>query len=393
MLWSWGAFSLAMAASDTNVPNVEVRGPPAPAAERWQAAADYSARWCGRAILIQREGRVLFERYDRGWSAERPHPLASGTKSFTGIMAMFAVQDGLLQLDELVSDTITEWKNDPRKSKVTIRHLLQLSSGLPAGDQVLSRAAGGVLLGWAASNRAARLGLSSERPDDVFRKALELPMIADPGQRFVYGPSHFYVFGAVLERKLQASGRPEKTVLDYLRRRVCEPIGIQGMWIGTDRAGHPDLPGGMLLTARDWAKFGQFVADGGAVRRGDGTRVQLLRSDLLADCFQRSPTNPHYGLTWWLPYDDASTDVADRGGSPVAQRSGLVERALDIIRDMDGKPLRVYMAAGLGKQRLYVLPDYGLVVVRFAEGGREGAAFSDSTFLQLVLKALDDSAH
>ena len=72
-------------------------------------------------MLIQREGKVIFERYDNGWAADRFHPLASGTKSFTGVMAMMAVQDGLLTLDEFVADTLTEWKSDPRKSKITVR--------------------------------------------------------------------------------------------------------------------------------------------------------------------------------------------------------------------------------------------------------------------------------
>lgn len=56
-------------------------------------------------MLVQQGGQVIFERYDNNWSADAPHPLASGTKSFTGVAAMFAVQDGLLTLDELAADT------------------------------------------------------------------------------------------------------------------------------------------------------------------------------------------------------------------------------------------------------------------------------------------------
>ncbi|MFM8401654.1 MAG: serine hydrolase domain-containing protein, partial [Pirellula sp.] len=99
----------------------------------FEQAADYSKQFNGHGVLIQHRGKILYERYD-DWGKETPHMLASGTKSFSGVLAMFAVQDGLLELDELVCQTITEWKEDPQKNKITIRHLLTLSSGLEPAD-------------------------------------------------------------------------------------------------------------------------------------------------------------------------------------------------------------------------------------------------------------------
>lgn len=58
-------------------------------------------------MLVRHAGQVIFEQYDRGWSATQPHPLASGTKSFTGVLAMLAVQEGLLSLDERACDTLS----------------------------------------------------------------------------------------------------------------------------------------------------------------------------------------------------------------------------------------------------------------------------------------------
>jgi CubicO group peptidase (beta-lactamase class C family) len=54
-------------------------------------------------------GRILFEDYPRS-SAGATHELASGTKSFSGILAAAMVQDGLLSLDESCADTLTEWR-------------------------------------------------------------------------------------------------------------------------------------------------------------------------------------------------------------------------------------------------------------------------------------------
>lgn len=353
---------------------------------RFTKAADYSAQHSGRALLIQRDGKVIFERYDNGWAADRPHPLASGTKSFTGVMAMMAEQDGLLTLDELAADTLTEWKTDPRKSKITVRHLLTLSSGLPAGDRELSGGrSGSRLLGEGAAKRAQRLGISDDasRPDNLNERAIALPCETEPGTRFQYGPSHFYAFSEVLQRKLKQSDRAEKTTLDYLRKRVLEPVGIEVARIGRDRAGNPNLPGGMLLTAREWAKFGQFVLDGGSVRQPDGPSKNLLRPELLEQCFVPSATNPSYGLTWWLRSADPEADVSGLFGR--ARRQALQNQA---VTGPDGKPLKVMMAAGLGKQRLYVIPQHQLVVVRFAEATAQGLRFDDRELLGRILGSI-----
>lgn len=356
------------------------------AKRQFDKAADYSAQHSGRALLIQHNGQVLYERYDNRWNATTPHPLASGTKSFTGVMAVLAVQDGLLKLDELAADTLTEWKSDPRKSKITVRHLLTLSSGLTPGDRELSAGrSGSVLLGDLAGKRAERLGVddNAPRPDNLNLRALELPCDTEPGARFKYGPSHFYAFSELLQRKLKKSERPEKSTLDYLRLRVLEPIGINVARIGRDKAGNPNLPGGMLLTAREWSKFGQFVLDGGTITTPDGDRQNLLKKDLLEQCFEPSSTNPQYGLTWWLKASDPEADV---GGAFFKARSKAAQNPP--VNGPDGKPLQVWMAAGLGKQRMYVIPQYKLVVVRFAEATSQGLRFDDRELLKPVVEGL-----
>ncbi len=350
---------------------------------RFNQAADYSAQFSGRALLIVRDGEILFERYDNGWSATRPHMLASGTKSFTGVLAMMAVEDGLLTLDELVCDTITEWRGDPQKSKVTIRQLLTLSSGLPSGNEELANGRSGPrLLGELAERRAERLGIngSTPRADNLNQKAIELDLATRPGEKFQYGPSHFYVFSEVLQRKLQASDLPTKTTLAYLTERLLKPIGIDVARIGRDRSGNPNLPGGMALTAREWAKFGQFVLDGGRVKQSNGETNQVLKRELLMECFAPSATNENYGLTWWLRAANPEADLGAILGRQL--RSG---RNHQILLGSDGQPIRIYMAAGLGKQRLYVIPDQNMVIVRFAEASSEGLRFNDLKMLKPIL--------
>jgi CubicO group peptidase (beta-lactamase class C family) len=402
MLASAGVARGQLASPEKNAPATAATNDPAPAQhletlkKSSDTAAAYSEKFAGRAMLVLHEGEVVFERYANDWSADKPHPLASGTKSFTGVLAMLAVQDGLLSLDELAADTITEWKPDPRKSKITVRHLLTLSSGLAAGDRELGGRGGSRVLGEGAAKRAERLGIdeNAPRPDNLNLRALELDALDDAGEKFRYGPSHFYVFSEILQRKLTANALPQKSTLAFLRERLLSPIGINVARIGRDRAGNPNLPGGMMLTAREWAKFGLFILNQGSVTQPDGSTKTLLKPELLAQCFEPSAANPSYGLTWWLHTADAVADgPSDEAASDRRARSTERERTqarrqreqTQATLGPDGKPLKVYMAAGLGKQRLYVIPQHNLVVVRFAESTTGGQRFEDREFLSLLL--------
>jgi CubicO group peptidase (beta-lactamase class C family) len=65
---------------------------------------------------------------------------------------------------------------------------------------------------------------------------------------------------------------------------------------------------------------------------------------------------------------------------------------LGTVHTKDGAPLQIVMAAGAGKQRLYIVPELGLVVVRFAELGPKGARFNDLAFLRALLGPLGAGA-
>jgi CubicO group peptidase (beta-lactamase class C family) len=380
--------------------------PPEPAATpaddaikaRCAAAADYSASCAGRVLLVMIDGKVVFERADNGWTLDKMHPLASGSKSFVGAVAAAAVQDGLFTWDEPAADTIPEWKSDPRKSRITVRQLLSLSSGLDPSDALLGGRGGGRILGQGAADRAKRLGPEKEVPD-FFKAAIDVPAVAEPGAAFAYGPSHFYAFGELLQRKLAARHAadpsfPDTTFWSYMKRRVLDPIGLSvGHWV-KDAAGNPALPGGALLTAREWAKFGQLVLDHGQRRGPDGTMTPVIAWEQFQELFKPSKANPNYGLTWWLPTDanPEATLVADgpAGDGPGSKlrervRERLRQRQMGPIAGPDGKPLTVYMAAGLGKQRLIVIPSERMVIVRFAEATLAGQRYQDRELIGRIL--------
>lgn len=301
-------------------------------------AADYSRRANGHAVLVMIGGVIVYEKYDNGWSRDEPHRLASGTKSFAGVTAAMAVQEGLFGFDDPVSETITEWRDSPRRSKITIRQLLSLTSGIDPGDN-------SVVLPYA--------------------EAIQAKTLNKPGVKFAYGPNPFQIFGELMRRKLAGQ---KQSGLDYLREKVLTPIGMKtGNWRRT-RNGDPHVPSGAFVTAREWAKFGELLRRGGRWENRE-----ILRQDLLKELITGSKANPAYGITFWLSNKKgvgAGTDAAARSTTPSAVKSGKLDD--------------LFMAAGAGKQRLYILPSQRLVAVRFGE--TQGRRFQDNAFLDRLLK-------
>ena len=310
-----------------------------PAAVR--AAAKYSAEHRGKSFLAIQNGKTLREEYPGRGDTDAPQRIYSGTKAFWNLAALAAAEDGILNLDERVADTIVSWRKDSRKSRVTIRQLLNFSCGLAPG-----------------------FGLQVNEYDDRDQAALRLPMVAEPGQVFIYGPSALQVFHQVLKEKLEG-----KTPTEYLERRVLRRMHLGPQRYLDDRAGNPLLAAGFVLTARQWAKVGELV-----LREGK----PVVRPQSLAQCWRGSPANPAFSLGWW-------NNRAAPGGrefdfeamlAPGWSRQDWQDACL-----CRSAPRDLVACIGSGYQRLYVIPSLDLIVVRHGGGGR----FSDGRFLRLLL--------
>jgi len=306
-------------------------------------AQAYSDARAGVSLLVLKDGQADCERYSAGGGPGRGWELWSGTKSFNGLIAAAAVQDGLLSLDEKVSDTLPEWRSDPRKRAVTIRQLLNLTSGL-----------------------ATTIGRAPDHAGSIAS-----PMSAEPGTRFQYGAEPFQVFGAVMNRKLAAAKTGDADVLAYLTRRILDPIGARPSVWRRSPSGDLLMPQGAIFTAREWAKVGEFVRAGGTA----GGRALVDPAAFRAQ-FEGTSVNPAYGISWWLPRP---------GGF------GPRTAAIDFSEHADELPDDLVIAAGAGIQRLYIVPSCGLTVVRQAElrlaRGGGGPAWSDFAFLKPILNA------
>jgi CubicO group peptidase (beta-lactamase class C family) len=306
---------------------------------RFDAAAEFSRQHGGIAMLVQIDGRVVFEEYPNNGAVTRATELASGTKSFSGVLALCAVEDGLLTLDEKVSATINEWAEDPGRRDITIRHLLTLTSGIPGGESAL---------------KTGRV--------PTYAEAIAVKAVAAPGEKFSYGPQPFQAFGEVMRRKL---ARRDETVMSYYERKILEPLGIKPASWRKTASGQPNIPSGASLTARDWAKFGEMV-------RLDGKGV--LPPGKIQECFHGTKANPGYGLTWWLP-----------AAGPLG---GTVPRKVASA----SLPKDTWMAAGAGGQRLVVVPSLKLVAVRKAPVRGDEAGFNDRIWLRTLVDGLGAKA-
>jgi len=315
----------------------------APSAAALQAAREYNLAVGGQTLIVMHNGVVLEESYGNGGAPDRIQLLASATKGFTGMLGAIAASEGVIGLDEAVAQrALTEWQGDPRKSRITFRHLLTMTSGLEELND---------LRGW--------------------NEYLPARAINEPGTVFIYSGDP-NIFGLALERRLGG-----EAVVDYLNRKLLQPLGITTLRWGTNFAdGKPQLSGGAYVTARDWIKFGEFI------RRtidGSWSGPTLLQRSFFEQAFVGTSAHPAYGFYWWLkrPVPSPLAATIDTNNS-----NQFTRQIKPIIED-PRIPDDFIMAAGAFDQRLYIIPSRGLTVVR--NGPVNSSGFDDVQFLGRLL--------
>jgi CubicO group peptidase (beta-lactamase class C family) len=222
-------------------------------------AATYAEKHELHALVVQHGARILSEIYANGHKTDSPHALYSGTKSFWGIAALEAQREGILSLEDIVTDT------------VTVRMLLQLTAGYGFG------------------------GLGSAVP--TYQRAIAMPLKTVPGETFTYSGIPLQVFGGYFAQRLSPLGL---TPHEYLRERILTPAGVSIASWRTLIDGTNPLPTGAFLTADNWLKYGRYVME---------------RHEQYAEAFVGSRANARYGLGWWLGSPTAPADLFYASGS------------------------------------------------------------------------------
>lgn len=320
--------------------------------EQLMNAASYSRQMGGAAVLVMQDGQIIFEDYHNGADQNTATHIQSGTKGFWAPVVAVALEEGLITgYDEVVSNTITEWQNTslhPGKHLITIRHLVSLTSGLSQDVDYIQ----------------------GEDPlaSDIYDYAVNnLSLNFYPGTTFQYGPSHFYVFGELLKRKLKQSGN-NKNPLEYLDEKIFQKIGFHyEKWIYDD-AGNPHIPNGCYTTPGNWVKFGQFL-----LQKGSWNGRQIINKNRMEDLFIPKNNNPACGVFLWLNNKDGIPPI---GVSPAPEGSDAGFMYYSGYEDIIG-------CLGAGKNRMYIIPSLNAVVVR--QTIEDTGDFNDNDFLELLL--------
>ncbi len=281
-----------------------------------------------RAVVVVSNGRIVAERYAPGYGPSTRFVSWSMAKTVTGVMIGMLVADGRLRLDEPTPIPAWQRPGDPRGA-ITLRQLLQMRSGLhhvEAGDPPYR------------SDEVRMLFLDGR--DDMAAYAEAQPLAARPGEKWVYSSATAVILADLAARSLAPGGDAaarRSAVQEFLRTRLFEPLAMHSMVPEFDAAG--TLIGGSLIhgTARDWAKFGEFLRAGGAVGG-----AQLVPRAWIAFMTAPSPRSPGYGAQTWLNRPPG--------------RGGAVE--------FPGAATSAFSASGHLGQFILVSPAQALTVVR-----------------------------
>ncbi len=295
------------------------------------------------SMIVVHNGEIIHERYAPGFDITTRTRTWSTAKSIAGTLIGMLVDEGKLSLDEpLGFDWYPENRSpetDPR-NEITLRHVLNMSSGLDTIDNGgREYATGSGLSYWAGASSV--VGARSRA------------LIREPGTHWDY--ENYDTLLGVYAMKLALGS--DKAYAEFPRRALLDKLGMRNTLVSTDRFGDFILSSQVYTNARDLARFGQLYLQNGL---WDGER---LISEEWID-FVRTPApatlgrGSRYGGQWWL-----------------------------VPEGRDDVPKDAYTTNGNRGQYTVVVPSHNIVIVRRGlDYGRQG--FNPWDMTREVLKAV-----
>jgi CubicO group peptidase (beta-lactamase class C family) len=231
-------------------------------------------------LIVLKDGRIVLERYARGYSRQGRWTSFSVAKSFTSSLVGAAIGDGFIKsVDEPVTRYIPELAGSGYDG-VTIAQLLTMTSGVKWNEDYTD-----------AKSDVARMFLepvpAGEDPTVYYMK--KLPREFAPGSKWVYKTGETNLIGVLVMR---ATGKPLAT---YLSEKIWKPYGMEqdAFWM-VDPSGHEVSGCCLSVSLRDYARMGQFVLEGGkgAVPAGWYRQSTAAHADI-------GVPGRGYGYQWW----------------------------------------------------------------------------------------------
>jgi CubicO group peptidase (beta-lactamase class C family) len=263
------------------------------------------------SLLVTRHGSIVTEAYYAPFRSGHRHRVNSVTKAVTGTLIAIALRDGLLDsLDRRVLEFFpgrTVANLDDNKHAITIRHLLNMTSGLAWKERL--------------DDSVPVTFLAMEQSPDWQQFILDQPMAQPPGTAFDYNSGNSHLLSAIINRLTGARA------LLYARAQLFGPLGITDVFWRQDPQGISAGGAGLYLQPRDMAKIGYLYLRNGS---WDGHQIvppAWIEAVRRASVDMRLPGLRYANQFWVLP---------DK---------------------------HVYMAVGFHRQLIVVMPDLDIVAV------------------------------
>ena len=242
---------------------------------------DYMAAWSVSGVLVLKDGKIVLERYGLGRKVGDRWTSFSVAKSITSTLAGAAIQDGKLQLTDPVTAFLPELKGSAYDG-VSVHDLMTMSSGVQWNEDYAD-----------PKSDIAQAGVMLEPGVDPYISYVKrLGRAHPPGTTWHYNTSETNLMGIVVAR---AAGKP---LAAYLSEKIWKPYGMarDAVWM-VDRGGMETGGCCISMTLRDYARFGQFMLDGGVA---DGKRV--VPADWVREATRVQISNglSGYGYFWWI---------------------------------------------------------------------------------------------
>ncbi|WP_189361014.1 serine hydrolase domain-containing protein [Algibacter mikhailovii] len=283
-----------------------------------------------RAVVILHKDRIIAEKYAEGFSKDAKILGWSMTKSI--LSTVFGVMQHQGKLNVYDKAPIASWQNDERQ-QITIHNLLQMNSGLEWEEDYDK-----------ISDVTKMLFL--ER--DMTKLQEHKPLVGKPNESWNYSSGTTNLLSGILRKQFSS----HQAYLDFWYTDLIDKIGMNSMVLEADLSGNYIGSSYAWATARDWAKFGLLY-----LHNGDWNGQTLFTKSWVDYVSMPTATsNGTYGAQFWLNANKKLKDV----------------------------PANMYFADGFQGQRVYVLPDQDMVVVRFGL-----SAFNGNKFLKDVIDALE----
>ncbi|MGQ0829469.1 MAG: serine hydrolase domain-containing protein [Bacteroidota bacterium] len=271
------------------------------------------------AFLVIKNDSILHEQYWDGYGADSKTNSFSVAKTFLGIMIGIAIDEGKIKsVDQPVGDFLPKFK-DGEKAKITIKHLLTMSSGIDFDENYVSP------LAYPAK---AYYG------DDLTELTYSYKAVEEPGKKFKYLSGNSELLAFILQK---ATGQ---NLSDYMSEKLWKPLGAKNtaLWSLDHENGVEKAYCCFNSNARDFARIGQLYLDTGKWNARQIVNPEyVLNSIKPADLVYADDGNKNiqYGYAWWL------------------------------IPDYKGH--YIYYARGILGQYIACIPDKKMVVVRLGK--------------------------